>query len=477
MSVSATPPIAEPPPASLARPNDCLPNREVAAYASGIIAYQFPNNSVSQLALPLFNVVFGVSPALIGTALMIGRIWDACTNPIVGLLSDNTRSRWGRRRPWLAVGAMLTALAFPILWFVPRGWEPQAIVFWLLGGLFLLYTAFALFSVPYIALGFELTPNYEERTRIYVWRNYFQLVPSLAGGWALWFCNRPWFKDPLEGVHWFGIIVGALILLTGLPVALFTRERYYRLSAEVKSERFWPALRSTWANKPFRIIIAIIVTILVGGQSTDALSYYVLVYHVLGGDTVRAATMVGVVAGLSVAVALVALPVVQYIAKRWDKNGALRFCLWVNIAAAGSKWWLATPAHPWLWYILMPFTQFGSIGFWTIVASMKSDACDWDELASGRRREGVYGAVNNVVTKVAMSLPFFLAGFALHAIGFEAARGGAQDASTIHTLRLLFSLGPIFFFLLSLWFLRHYPLNASAMQDLRATLERRRSAV
>src|SRR5215213_11703503 len=96
---------------------DHLSSRELCAYGTGIIAYQYPHYGLAQLAMPLFNVTLGVAPAQVGAVLMFGRIWDAALNPLVGTWSDNTRSRWGRRRPWLVAGAVCSGLAYPAVWF------------------------------------------------------------------------------------------------------------------------------------------------------------------------------------------------------------------------------------------------------------------------------------------------------------------------------------------------------------------------
>src|SRR4051812_32473011 len=151
---------------SVAAPSDHLSAKELCAYGSGIIAYQYPHYGLAQLAMPLFNVTLGVAPAQVGAVLMAGRIWDAALNPLVGTWSDNTRSRWGRRRPGLGAGAALSGLAYPLVWLVPRHWSGDALSAWLLVSCFLLYTAFAAYSVPYMALGLELTPDTRERTRV-----------------------------------------------------------------------------------------------------------------------------------------------------------------------------------------------------------------------------------------------------------------------------------------------------------------------
>src|SRR5687768_15653255 len=456
--------------------SDRLSSRELCAYGTGIIAYQYPHYGLAQLAMPLFNVTLGVAPAQVGAVLMLGRIWDAALNPLVGTWSDNTRSRWGRRRPWLIIGAVLSGLAYPLVWLAPRGWSGDALSTWLLVSCFLLYTAFAAYSVPYMALGLELTPDTRERTRVQAWRTYFNLIPIFTAGWFYWFCQRPIFGDAVTGARWLGLIVGIVIIGTGIVPGLLLRERYYRVAASAGREPFWPAAIAALRNRPFLLVMGIIVTLSIGQQTTEALGFYVFAYHIYGGDTVAGAKLLGVSAMVTMLASFFAIPVVRAAEQRWGKLGALRGCLWAYLAIALGKWWLATPEYPWLSLSIGVFTQFGTLGFWMIVNSMKADVCDDDELASGRRREGIYGALGNLLSKIASSSVFFLAGLVLHFIGFNAALG-AQDPVTVFWLRVAYSGGPIFFLVLCLLMLDRYPLDERAMDITRRTLEQRRAAV
>jgi glycoside/pentoside/hexuronide:cation symporter, GPH family len=459
-----------------ATPSDRLSPKELCAYGSGIIAYQYPHYGLAQLAMPLFNVTLGVAPAQVGAVLMAGRIWDATLNPLVGTWSDNTRSRWGRRRPWLVAGAVLSGLTYPLVWLAPRGWSGDALSVWLLVSCLLLYTAFAAYSVPYMALGLELTPDTRERTRVQAWRTWFNLLPIFTAGWFYWFCQRPIFGDALTGARWLGLIVGIVIIGTGIIPGIFLRERYYRVAESAGREPFWPAAFAALRNRPFLLVMGIIVTLSIGQQTTEALQFYVFAYHVYAGDTVAAAKLVGLSALVTMLAAFLAIPLVRAAEQRWGKLGALRGCLWVYLAIALGKWWLATPAYPWLSLLIGVFTQFGTIGFWMIVNSMKADVCDDDELASGRRREGIYGAIGNLLSKIAGSSVFLLAGLVLQLIGFDAVRG-SQDPVTIVWLRVAYSGGPILFLVLCLLLLDRYPLDERAMDATRRTLEQRRAAV
>lgn len=161
------------------------------------------------LWMPFFNIGLGINPLLLGIVLMVLRAWDAITDPIMGNISDNTRTHWGRRRPYLFVGAILTALMFPVLWYLPHSiqdgsswlagvveWVPliaqvdapieqkaAALYLMLIGIAF--FSCFTLWSMPYYGLQLELTPNYDERTRLTAWMTFFSKISTLMGSWLL----------------------------------------------------------------------------------------------------------------------------------------------------------------------------------------------------------------------------------------------------------------------------------------------------
>ncbi len=477
MSPRPRPPEVAPVPESTAASASRVSRRTLSAYGLGIIAYQYPHTGLGLLAMPLFNVELGLPPATVGAILMICRIWDAITNPLMGVISDNTRTRWGRRRPYLVIGAILCAAAYPLVWFAPRHATHFALGSHLLVTTMLLFTFFAIYSVPYMALGLELSPDYHERTRVQVWRTYFGLVPILTTGWFYWFCQRPIFGSTLTGARYLGVLVGVAILLTGIAPGLQVRERYYRLSAQREREPWRAQLRAAFSNRPFVLIMGIIASLTIGWQTTDALGFYVLTYHVFGGNTVAAGTLMGISITVTMVSSLLAIPLVRRVETRWGKTRALRLCLWCNLAAAAGKWFLATPAYPYLWLVIGVLANFCSLGFWILVNSMKADVCDHDELASGRRREGTFGAIGNLLQKATGSLTYLLGGLVLQWAGYDAALGSHQHPISILWIRVAFSLGPIVFLTLCLVLLDRYPLDEAAMTRIRAGLEERRATV
>src|SRR6185436_14124928 len=139
----------------------------------------------SVLWMPYFNIGMGMSPAILSLILVIFQIWNAFMDPIMGNLSDNTRTRWGRRRPYMVVGAVVTACIYPFIWRAPFSWGETGAMIYLIGIGLLFYTSFSVWAMPYYALQIELTPNYDERTRLSAWITFFGKISSLGSSWTL----------------------------------------------------------------------------------------------------------------------------------------------------------------------------------------------------------------------------------------------------------------------------------------------------
>lgn len=184
-----------------------------------------------QLSLPIYNDALGVSSAAIGTTLAVTRIADAAIDTLMGHISDRTVSRWGRRRPYIFVGALLTGLFFAAIWLFPRGFSPHFYIIYFAATSALFYLALTVFSVPWYALGYELPPNYDERTRLQSFSNAFGLLAQIAVAWFYAATQVKFFPDIFVGIRVVGLVAGALLIGVGLIPALLIREssKSYRL--------------------------------------------------------------------------------------------------------------------------------------------------------------------------------------------------------------------------------------------------------
>ena len=217
------------PPASATTPavsaSDRVPFTQKLAIGMGEMA-SVGRQSIDQLALPVYNIMLGVNPLLV-TAVASGvRFVDALTDPLAGSLSDNTRSRFGRRKPFLVGASIACAVTLPLVWWLPGGLSENGYFLYFLVTLLGFYAAYSFFDVPLIGLALEATPDYHERTRVAAYKAFFSHGTSIAAAWLFALTQARVFHSSLHGVRMVGIGMGISMLLVGLVPVLFVREGY-----------------------------------------------------------------------------------------------------------------------------------------------------------------------------------------------------------------------------------------------------------
>lgn len=440
-----------------------------SAWAMGSVADVYMTNAFSYLAFPIYNLALGVDPRVLGWALGLPRVWDAIAAPLIGNISDNTRTRFGRRRPFIVVGAVLCALFFLLVWSPPAGWSPSALGWYFLVVSFLYYTAYAVFSVPWSALGLELTEDYNERTRVQAYRTVFQAAGGLGLG-AMWFLAQKWGSgNDVIGVRYVGWVFGGLIFVCAMVPALFCREKIQRHSQE--HIPFWPALRSTFSNGVFLLLVAVTICVMLGIFIVNSFSLYINTCYVFGGhkEGVAALNMYANFAFQGAGIALV--PLITFVATRIGKKWTMTCGLLMIVFAYGTSWFFYTPKAPYLQLVTLALAAPGLSCMWTLSSSMLADICDLDELKTGMRREGMFGASYAWACQVGISLTMVLGGYMLKWSGFDASLE-MQPESVITTMRLLYMLVPMGFVGLAGILIAFYPLSEKRVRELQVTLRR-----
>ena len=454
-----------------------------AAYAFGGTADIFGHWLYFGLMQPVFVGFLHLSPSLLGIAQATARLTDGVTDSYFGWRSDNTRTRWGRRRPYILVGSLLAGTALPCLFAASRSWDTSTL-FW-----FVLLTACAYapilssYNMPYQSLGAELTADTDERTTIMAWRGVVQTLAGVANAWAWWFAARSWFADAdgspnlARGAMWAGAIAGAVMILGGLGNALFVTERYYPVARPQARVGLWATTRLTFRCRPFRVLLLTLVLFAVPTSMVGALGWYVLCYHVLAGDLARAA-MYGGLGGTAYSIlGAASVPLAARLARRFGKGRTLQGALYAGAVALAASFALYTPAAPILSAVAHGLFGVAASGFfWVLLPSMLADVVDFDELESGQRREGAFSSTLSYVLKLGTTATLLLTGPLIELGGFDA-RKALQDPGTVTWLRILFAGLPAAAALLAALALRRYPLTHGAMNDIRTRLEARRGAV
>jgi GPH family glycoside/pentoside/hexuronide:cation symporter len=443
------------------------------------------------VAFAVFNIYLGVEPWLVGLALTLMRVYDAIADPVVGWVSDNFRSRHGRRRPFILIAGVVSGLGLPLLFLVSPAWAQHSflglsVVFWYMILSSLVYLPIiSLFTVPYNSLGAEMTPDYHERTSVMTYRSAMQKVFELGNFYALRFTNLGWFllpgtgkKNTLLGIQVYTSILGVVMALFALVIFLRVKERYYEKVVVKISERiplkssFYETLRC----QPFRLMMGFGAAFTLGTSMVGSLGYYTTVYYVCGGNTVNGDNWnfwMGVAFMLG---GFLGAPLLNQLARMLDKQRAVIVAASIGTLGYGGSWLLYTPAVPWLQTVASGLMGLSAAGLWMLHSSIGADVIDYDELTTGKRREGSFTACASYILKLGNSGGYLVSGLILGWAGFDAARG-AQTPQTLFWIRAMLAGIPVIGLSLVIFFILRLSLTRQKCEEIRAALEARRGKV
>lgn len=478
--------MSEPAPASpqTTAPEDRVPLRTKVSYGLGGSVDMWGHWLYPNLAYPVFNIFLGLSPALVGTALMLIRIVDALSDPFFGWVSDNARTRWGRRRPFILVGGLLSGIGLPLLFCIPADWRGDVVFWWMLGSSLLFIPFVSCFNMPYQSLGNELTPDYHERTSVMAIKGMIQKVFEIAFFVGLPFTNLAMFtmadgkQNVLGGVQVFCAILGALMLVNTLLVFFNVKERYYAGVAARQQEKISlkASLYETLQCRPFRLKLIAGLCFSLGSSMVGSLGYYATVYYVAGGDTKSGNNWNGLMGAAWMIGGFLGAPVLAWICHRIGKRPSFLLTCGIGFAAYAGSWFTYTPSLPWLQVFASASFAFTAASYYMLDQTIGADIMDYDELQTGKRREGAFSACGSWMNKAGNALGYFLSGLVLGFTGFSADKA-AQSPETIFWIRALLAGIPVAGCCLAAWFMWRFPLTQEKMAEIRAQLEARRGKV
>ncbi len=470
----------------LIAPEDKVPFwRKIAYGAGGPLDWLTVGLATTMLWMPVFNIGYGIRPGVLGLLLVLYRIWDAVADPVMGNISDNTRTRWGRRRPYVFIGAVLTGVLMPLLWRPPTQWGETGIIIYLAVLGLLVFTSFTVWAMPYYSLMLEMTPNYDERTRCAAVRAFFSQCSVLVGGWVLAIAASKWFADPVSGeadiangMRTVSIWLAGLVIILGILPALFVKERYYdKESKKQEKITLFKGLKETAAIRPFWFLIGIVVCQVVGMGIAGKLGQYINFYYVSGGDLSMGTMFEGWKATSGFLAGTFAVFFWSWVCERLDKKWALMIILASGFIGSLLNIVCLNPDYPWLQLIPGMFFS-GVIGaLWMIVPSMQADVVDYDEIRTHKRREGSINSVFSWFMKIGMTAAAGFSGFVLEWTGFDVHAGKIQPPEVIRNMLFWYIALPIIFWGIGIFLLWRWPLTRQSMADIRKQLEDRRGKV
>lgn len=643
-------------------PEDRISLRQKSAYAIGMLV-----NNLQAAALPamvvILNLGLGMDVLWVGIIGAAPRIVDALSDPMMGYISDNTRTRWGRRRPFIFVGALLSGLIFALMWQLPSGYidivakapvkqhqtlspneepavfnnaggavldynadeqsnvsfvfygpeslalkndsafaanlegfpqvevnvtipEVQSFIvvfdeagvadassesfdtssgddgesyyidlaldksekgegnlykfklndlerstsygnqngnnrldiqamksislhltglkglgtatihsvklrksetffihyFWYFMGMSILFfLAYTVYATPFVAFGYEMTPDYHERTRLHAFANTVGQIAWLGVPWFYALMASSLFKNTVHGARTLAIWVGAIVAILGIVPALFCKEKFSSIP-KVETKKgfrenmggFFEGIAITFKCKPFVKLCGATFLVFNGFQLGMSFSLYVMIYYLFNGSDSAAGELLGWFGMLT---AIATFGVIQLTGKIATKIGKRRtFLITISLSIVGYalKWVGYSQAHPYWLLFAAPFVAFGTGSLFTLMGSMISDVCDYDELQTHQRREGIFGAIYWWMVKVGMALAGLLTGVMLKGSGFDVALGAGQGERTLFLLRV-FDVGiPIITSVIALGIIATYTITETKAHEIRLELEQRR---
>ena len=453
-----------------------------AAWGVGGVVDNLMMNGTAMLLLPIYNIALGVNPIWLGYAMLLPRIIDVIIDPMIGNWSDNTSTRWGRRRPFIAVGGIIAAIACILLWMPPLHWDKNGLLAYAAFFSTALCAGYALFSIPWSALGYELTTDFHERTRVMAWRLYFAYAGGLALPWLYKLALLPIFSpqdtgglpNEVYGVRWVGLMVGVVCLAAALIPAWFCREPVQLVKQPHTSMR--EALALTFRNGPFLLLSGVVVVVISGLILSGPFLLYLNIYYVTDGNKDLAGTLGGWGGTLGQILGFASTPLLVAMATRIGKKNAMLIGQGAAMVGYALSWICITPAMPYLQLLpaILIFPGLNSV--WLLSQSVMADICDIDELHSGKRREGMFGAAMALIFKFSMAFAPVLVGYMLFWSGFRE-NLSTQSESTIFAMRIFYAGIPVICLGISLVLTSLLPISEKDAHEVRRLLDERKKTL
>lgn len=476
-----------------------LRKRDLWSYASGEGASSITMNGINNFGMLFYTQILGLSPELAGLAISIALAWDAISDPLMGTISDRTRSRFGSRHPYMLAGGVLLPLTFLALWFVPstvRG--EQALFIYLLAANICMKTAFTVFVVPYTALGFEISKTDDDRARVQGFRWGFSMIINVAFGglaWILFFGDRVADNGSrIEGtkVHENYLTMGSVLAFATFLIILFCVFATYKftkrglpelegttMSAHAKA--FVGDLKDVYSNRLVWVVFGFFGIAQLAGAIVGQVQMFTFIEFMKFSAYEKTFVHTGGMVGFMLGSLFLGVMV-----KRWDKKRTGYFAMLISsfgslallaIFKGGIMEPVSTPLldvkeHPFhlsaVVFVLFQALWWCGAGILIPLAtSMMADLSLIERLKTGEVSEGRYAAGFSFFLKGASAVAVFLTGYILKGVGYESGVE-SQSIETIETLALMtFIVGPILM-LASYFVLRKYPITHEVLEEYRA---------
>jgi glycoside/pentoside/hexuronide:cation symporter, GPH family len=416
-----------------------------------------------------FTDIVGLTPAVAGTIVAVGTLWDALAGPFFGIASDSCKNRYGRRRPFILAAALPFCL---ITWLMFTNWgfgETGTIIYFVIM-VIAFFTVIAAVDVPYTAMGAEMTLDYDERTSLNTWRAVFSQIGGLLGGIfplmiAAYFGGIA--NDISTGWSYTGLIMGVL----GAIVVLYgwRMTRGGELFPDKTHVKVKDILTGPLKNKPFLYVIGFYsMGIMVMALGSTLFVYFLKDYMMYDEE------------GISTAMAIIFIPtflwvpIIDYVSKRFSKRLSWLIFASLYLIAILCLYLFVRPGYDITLYIVFFFMSVMAMVPYQIGWSIIPDCVEIDEYKTGARREGLYYGTINFITKGGSALAIFIGGLLLQYVGYNTELA-AQTAETMDGVRLILVGGSAIMTILGIVFLALYPLSKAKHGAIVKAIEARKN--
>ena len=458
-----------------------VPMGQKIAFGFGMLA-----NQMFPAILGIFMIVLvediGFTGLMWSGVFLFPRIFDAFLDPIMGFISDNTKSRWGRRRQYVMIGGIIMGLAYIFMWQIYKsdGLEYNFWYFFLWSLVF--YIGLTVFSVPYVAMGYEMSDDFHERTNI-------MAISQWIGQWAwviaplFWIImyDESWFPSADIAVRELAIWVSIPCTICAIIPAIFINskstinENYEPLNlASIGNSlrKIYESFVEAFKIKEFRKLCGATFLIFNAFNTVAALTFFVIVYKLFNGDAGASGIWVSMFGCLGALVTtFIVIPSVAWISKKMGKKKAFMLSQSISLLGYILLYFLFIPGKPWMYILALPFFSFGIGSLFTIMMSMTADVIDIDEVNTGKRREGIFGAIYWWMVKVGYAIAGALSGVIISYVGFNPDLATVDQQSAVDGLHSFFCFFPMLGTIIAMFIMRDYSITEEKASQIKKTLK------
>ena len=461
-----------------------VPFGQKVAFGIGMLA-----NQMFPAVLGIFMVVLvqdlGFPGWMWGVIYFFPRLFDSFTDPIMGYISDNTKSRWGRRRPYVILGGIITGTAFIIMWQLYKGAGVDYNFTYFMIWSFIFYLGITIFSVPYVAMGYEMSNDFHERTNIMATAQWIGQWAWVIAPWFWVIMYDPtWFESAEVATRTLAVWVGVICAICAIVPGIFIKskstlnEDYSPLNLKNignSLKEIGAGFVSAFKIKPFRKLCIATFLVYNAFMTIASFSFFIIVYHLFDGDAGASGiwpTLFGCLGALGTT--FFVIPIVAKMSKMLGKKKAFLISQAISVVGYLMLWFLFIPGKPYLFIFALPFFSFGIGSLFLLMMSMTADVIDIDELNTGLRREGTFGAIYWLMVKFGFAIAGGLSGVIMSSVGFDSGQT-VQPEGAVDGLRLAFSGIPIIGTLIAMYVMRNYSVTEESAVGIRTKLDERKA--